>query len=87
MAHIHKEGRHIHSTGSRRLWCTILAVAVIVAAIGARNAPADEDPRAARPFTSGVIGDMPYTEPLHECALMGFVAYCTPAPLAGMLAL
>src|SRR5262245_6391791 len=61
MAHIQKEGRHMYSTGSRRLWRTILAVVVVVAAIGARNAPADDDQHAARPFTIGVIGDMPYT--------------------------
>jgi len=72
MAQIHKEDRHMHSTGSRKLWRTILAVTVVVAAIGARNAPADDDQHAAHPFTIGVIGDMPYTDQ-QQAAFQSFI--------------
>jgi hypothetical protein len=49
------------STRTRSLWRSIVA-AVIVATIGAGATFAkDDNPHHARPFTIGVIGDMPYT--------------------------
>jgi hypothetical protein len=61
MVHIHEEDRNMHSKGSRRLWRNVVAAAAVIAFIGASNALADDDQHAARPFTIGVIGDMPYT--------------------------
>ena len=63
----------MHSTRTSRLWHSLVAAAVVVAAVGASAAPAkDDNPDAAQPFTIGVIGDMPYTSQ-QLAAFQGFL--------------
>jgi len=63
----------MHSTGTSKLWHSLMAAAVVVAAVGASAAPArDDNPDAAQPFTIGVIGDMPYTSQ-QLAAFQGFL--------------